>query len=183
MQNLSWSKTGFVSREVFSLTTLNLLLQNRLCAVPKPAATKPALRQRLTCCSKTGFVPTLNLPHQNRFCIGTKPAFSFWRCKICLDTKPVLYQDRFCSLTDVGHDTNQFWTDHIGAYSLAAPLLKFSKMLTRRGGKSRGSNLWQSVQWWQEFMYWYHCVALRSRFLVTVSSYKEVDVLGQNELY
>ena len=114
--------------------------------VPKTAWCRP-----LTCCTKTGFVPTLNLPHQNRLCIGTKPAFSFWinistvseircdcqglslvartdasilvfdniqvlywpvlgqihffcsfdrRCKTCLDTKPVLYQGRFCCLTN-----------------------------------------------------------------------------------
>ena len=119
--------------------TLNLPLQNWLCAYPKPGA------------PKTGFAPTLNLPHQNRLCIDTKPAFSFWinistvsevrcdchglglvarigasisvfdtmhvlhwpvlgqiqfcshdrRCNTCLDTIPVLYQNRFCSLTHV----------------------------------------------------------------------------------
>ena len=113
--------------------------QNQLCAVPRPAAPKPALCLLL-----------------NRLCIGTKPAFSFWinistvsevrcdcqslglvarieasilvfdtkpvlyrpvldqiqfcsfdrRCKTCLDTKPVLYHGRFCSLTNVCQ--NQF---------------------------------------------------------------------------
>ena len=83
-------------------------LQNQLCAVPKPAAPKPALCLLL-----------------NRLCIGTKPAFSFWinistvsevrfDCQglglvarneasiLVFDTKPVLYrpvldQIQFCN--------------------------------------------------------------------------------------
>ena len=35
--------------------------QNRLCAIPKPAAPKPVLRLCWTCRTKTGFAPTLNL--------------------------------------------------------------------------------------------------------------------------
>ena len=152
-------KTGFVPTLNQPLQNrLFCLLQNRLCADPKPTAPS-----RLCVCSKTSFVPSLNLlyqnrrcayaqpAHQNRLCIGTKPVFSFWinistvsevrcdcqglglvarieasilvfdteqvlywpvlgqiqfcgfdsRCKTCLDTKPVLYQGRFCSLTDV----------------------------------------------------------------------------------
>ena len=46
----------------FSMQPALCLLQNQLCAVPKPAAPKPALCLRSTCGTKTGFASTLNLP-------------------------------------------------------------------------------------------------------------------------
>ena len=115
------SKTSFVA-------SLNLLHQNRLCAYAQPAAPKRALHRHLTClfivnkyfdCLRgkvwlSGFGllarieasilvfytkqvlywPVLG---QIRFC-----SFDI-RCKTCLDTKPVLDQGRFWSLTD-GND-------------------------------------------------------------------------------
>ena len=81
---------------------LNLLHQNRLCAIPKPAVTidsfwdkssfvasiedaKLVLIQNRVCnlpyqnllcaCSKTGFVPTLNQPLPNRLCACSETSF------------------------------------------------------------------------------------------------------------
>ena len=53
---------------------INLPHQKRLCANPKPAASKPALCLRSTCCTKSGFLPMLNLLHQNWLCAVTKLA-------------------------------------------------------------------------------------------------------------
>ena len=113
------SKTSFVP-------SLNLLHQTRLCAYAQPAAPKPALHRYQTClfilnkyfdCLRgnvwlsgfgfsspyrglnlsiwycTGFV--LTVLGQIQFCSFDR------RCKTCLDTKPVLYQGRFYSLTHV----------------------------------------------------------------------------------
>ena len=95
---------------------LNLLHQNRLCAVPKRAVTigpfwdkssfvasiedaKPVLIQNRFCnlphkkrfcaCSKTGFVPTLNKPLPNRLCACSKNGF--------VPTLNQLLQNRLCA--------------------------------------------------------------------------------------
>ena len=112
------SKTGFVP-------SLNLLHQNRLCAYAKPAAPwtvcadpKPAFSfwmiiltvSMVMCdCQGLGLVARIEASNlvfdtmqvlywpvlrQIQFCSSDR------RCKTCLDRKPVMYQDRFCSLTD-----------------------------------------------------------------------------------
>ena len=106
------SKTSFVS-------SLSLLHQNRLCPYAQSAAPKPALHPHLICLfilnryfdclrgkvwlSGFGFSSPyrgFNIEYwpvlgQIHFCSFDR------RCKTCLDTKPVLYQGRFCSLTHV----------------------------------------------------------------------------------
>ena len=114
------SETNFVP-------PLNRLHQNRLCTYAQPAAPKPAFHRHLTCpfsfwinistvsevrydCQGFGLVAlieasisafdtkqVLYLPvlGQIQFCSFDR------RCKTCHDTKPVLCQGRFCSLTNV----------------------------------------------------------------------------------
>ena len=113
------SKTGFVP-------SLNLLHQNRLCAYATPAApkpvcigTKPAFSfwinistvSEVRCdCQGLGLVARI----EASILVFDIKQFLYWpvlglvqfcsfdrRCKTCLDTKPVLYQGRLCSLTDV----------------------------------------------------------------------------------
>ena len=107
------SKNSFVP-------SLNLLHQNRLCAYAQPAAPKLALcllQNRLCAvsevrcdCHGLGLLARIeasilvfdtiqvlywSVLAQIKFCGFDR------RCKTCIDTKPVLYQGRFCSLTDV----------------------------------------------------------------------------------
>ena len=76
MQNLSWYKTGFVACRT-KTGFVACLLQNRLCADPKPTAPKPALcllQNRLCADPKpTAPKPALCLL-QNRLCAVPKPA-------------------------------------------------------------------------------------------------------------
>ena len=107
LQNLSWYKTGFAP-------VLNLPHQNRLCADHKPAFSFwiNILTVSDVMCDSQGLglvarieasilvfdtmqVLYWHVLRQIQFCSFDR------RCKTCLDTKPVLYQDRFCSLTDV----------------------------------------------------------------------------------
>ena len=78
----------------FFVLILNLPLQNRLCADPKPAFSfwiniSTVLEVRCDC-QGLGLVARI------------EASVSIWYyavlCKTCLDTKPVLYQNRFCSL-------------------------------------------------------------------------------------
>ena len=116
------SKTSFVP-------PLNLLHQNRLCAFAQTAApnrlcigTKPAFSfwinistvSEVRCdCQGLGLVARIEA---SILVFDTKQVL-YWpvlgqiqfcsfdrRCKTCLDTKPVLYQGRFCSLTPVRSD-------------------------------------------------------------------------------
>ena len=106
---INCSKTGFVP-------TLNLSHQNRLCIGTKPAfsfwinmSTASEVRSD---CQGLGLVARIEASilvfdtiqvlywpvlGQIQFCSFDR------RCKTCLDTKPVLYQDRFCSLTTVSY--------------------------------------------------------------------------------
>ena len=100
------SKTNFVP-------SLNLLHQNRLCIGTKPAFSfwiNISTASEVRCdCQGLGLVARIEA---SIFVFDTKHVLyrpvlaqiqfcSFdRRCKTCLDTKPVLYQGRFCSLTD-----------------------------------------------------------------------------------
>ena len=104
------SKTGFVP-------VLNLPHQDRICADPKPAFSfwiNILTVSELMCdCQGLGLVARIQASNlvfdtmqvlywpvlrQIQFCSFDR------RCKTCPDTKPVLYQGRFCSLTDGCHD-------------------------------------------------------------------------------
>ena len=104
------SKTSFVP-------SLNLLHQNRLCIGNKPAFSfwiNISTVSEVRCdCQGLGLVARIEA---SILVFDTKPVL-YWpvlgqiqfcsfdrRCKTCLDTKPVLYQGRFCSLTDVGNN-------------------------------------------------------------------------------
>ena len=120
-----WDKSSFVAsiedaKPVLILNRFcNLLHPNQLCACSKTGF-EPTLNQpfwinistvsEVRCdCQGLGFVARIEAPilvfdtkqvlywpvlGQTQFCSFDK------RCKTCLDTKPVLYQGRFCSLTD-----------------------------------------------------------------------------------
>ena len=118
------SKTSYVP-------SLNLLHQNRLCAYAQPVAPKLALHRHQTCLSFWINISTVSEERCDCRGLGlvarieasilvfdTKQVL-YWpalgqiqfcsfdrRCKTSLDTKPVLYQGRFCSLTDV------YWMDN-----------------------------------------------------------------------
>ena len=91
----------FLRKDTYLLCLALYLLQNRLCAIPKPAAPKtgfaPMLNQplqnRLCVCSKAGFVPMLNLPLLNRLCAYAKPtapklALCLLQNRLCAYAKP-----------------------------------------------------------------------------------------------
>ena len=80
LQNMSWYKTGFVSRQV-RCDCQDFGLVARIEASILVLDTIQVL-----------YWPVLG---QIQFCSLDR------RCKTCLDTKPVLFQDRFCSLTYV----------------------------------------------------------------------------------
>ena len=101
------TKTGFVP-------TLNLPHQNRLCIGTEPAFSfwiNISTVSELRCdCQGLGLVARIEA---SILVFDTKQVL-YWpvlghiqlcsfdrRCKTCLDTKPVLYQGRFCSLTAV----------------------------------------------------------------------------------
>ena len=101
------TKTGFVP-------TLNLPHQNRLCIGTKPAFSfwlNISTVSEVRCdCQGLGLVARIEA---SIFVFDTIQVL-YWpvlgliqfcsfdrRCKTCLDTKPVLYQGRFCSLTHV----------------------------------------------------------------------------------
>ena len=99
LQNLPWYKTGLVSRQV-----LHLLSKLDNWIWPKTGQYKTCIVSN----TKIDYIymqsilvfDTMQLLYwhvlgQIQFCSFDR------RCKTCLDTKPVLYQGRFCSLTDV----------------------------------------------------------------------------------
>ena len=114
------------------MPTLNLLHQNRLCIGTKPAFTfwiNISTVSEVRCnCQGLGLIARIEASilvfdtkqvlywpvlGQIQFC-------SFYRrCKPCLDTKPVLYQGRFCSLTAVLHLVRLF---QLVSKGLAPPL-------------------------------------------------------------
>ena len=92
---------------------LNLSHQDRLCADPKPAFSFwiniLTVSEAMCDCQGSGLVASSEASNlvfdtmqvlywpvlrQIQFCSFDR------RCKTCVDTKSVLYQDRFCSLTD-----------------------------------------------------------------------------------
>ena len=92
---------------------LNLLHQNRICIGTKPAFSfwiNISTVSEVRCgCQGLGLVARIEASilvfdtmqvlywpvlRQNQYCSFNR------RCKTCLDTKPVLYQDKFCSWTD-----------------------------------------------------------------------------------
>ena len=117
----TWSKTSFVP-------SLNLLHPNRLCAYAQPLNLPH--QNRICICTKLAFsfwINILTVSDVRCDCQGLGLVARievsilvfdaiqvlYWpvlgqiqfcsfdrRCKTCLDTKPVLYQRRFCSLTD-----------------------------------------------------------------------------------
>ena len=110
-----YTKTGFARM-------LNLPHQDRLCADPKPAFLFwihiLTVSEAMCDCQGLGIVVRIDASNlvfdtmqvlywpvlrQIQFCSFDR------RCKTCLDTKPFLYQDMFCSLTDVTLDEPVTW--------------------------------------------------------------------------
>ena len=82
-------KTGFVSRQVLHLLSK---LQNSIC--PKMGQYKTCIVSNTKIESSTRATKPKPWQGQIQFCSFDR------RFKTCLDTKPVLYQGRFCSLTN-----------------------------------------------------------------------------------
>ena len=112
------------------MPTLNLPHQNRLCIGTKPAFNfewifRSTVSEVRCDCQGLGEVARIEAPilvfdtkqvlnwpvlEQIQFCSFDR------RCKTCLDTKPVLYQGRFCSLTPIRqkHISTSWAVSHIG---------------------------------------------------------------------